>query len=65
VAAHKLSAATSATKTAQAAAADSEAEPAGQVKCQQQPKHLPAGTHQSMIEDPQLRHDICRTVFDY
>ena len=64
VAAHELGAAAYAIKAAQAAAPKGEGERAGQIECRWQRDQLPDAIRELVLEDQQLRNDICWSVFD-
>ncbi|WP_434612037.1 putative immunity protein [Arthrobacter sp. A5] len=64
VAAHDLGAAAYAIKAARAAAQDGEAESAGQLECRWQRDQLPEAIRELVLDDQQLRNDICWSVFD-
>ena len=62
VAAHDLGAAAYAIKAARAAAPDGEA--AGRLECRWQRDQLPEAIRELILDDQQLRNDICWSVFD-
>jgi hypothetical protein len=64
VAAHELGAAAYAIKAARAAAPDSEACAAGRLECQWQRSQLPEAIRELVLEDQQLRNEICWSVFN-
>ena len=64
VAAHELGAAAYAIKAARAAAPPSEAESAGRLECRWQREQLPDAIRAIVLEDQQLRNEICWSVFD-
>ncbi len=64
VAAHELGAAAYAIKAARAAAPDGESERAGQRECRWQRDQLPETIRELVLDDQQLRNDICWSVFD-
>ena len=64
VAAHELGAAAYAIKAVRAAAPDGEEENAGQLECQWQREQLPDAIRELVLEDQQLRNEICWSVFD-
>ncbi|MDJ0358123.1 putative immunity protein [Paenarthrobacter sp. PH39-S1] len=64
VAAHDLGAAAYAIEAARAAAQDGEAESAGQLECRWQRDELPEAIRELVLDDQQLRNDICWSVFD-
>ncbi len=64
VAAHELGAAASAIKAARAAAPGGERERAGRLECRWQREQLPAAIRELVLEDQQLRNEICWSVFD-
>ena len=64
VAAHELGAAAYAIKAARAAAPDSEGDGAGRRECRWQRDQLPDTIRELVLDDQQLRNDICWSVFD-
>src|SRR5215472_3846062 len=64
VAAHELGAAAYAIKAARAAAPEGEGEAAGRLECQWQRDQLPEAIRELVLDDEQLRNDICWSVFD-
>ena len=64
VAAHELGAAAYAIKAVRAAAPDGEAEAAGRLECRWQRDQLPEAIRALVLDDQQLRNDICWSVFD-
>ncbi len=64
VAAHELGAAAYAIKAARAAAAKGEEERAGRFECCWQREQLPDAIRQLVLEDQQLRNELCWFVFD-
>jgi hypothetical protein len=64
VAAHELGAAAYAIKAVRAAAPAGEAEAAGRRECQWQRTQLPEAIRELVLDDQQLRTDICWSVFD-
>lgn len=64
VAAHDLGAAAYAIKAAQAAAPDGMREAAGRRECQWQRDQLPDAIRELVLDDQELRNDICWSVFD-
>jgi hypothetical protein len=64
VAAHDLGAAAYAIKAARAAAPDGQADAAGRRECRWQRDQLPAEIRELVIDDQQLRNEICWSVFD-
>src|SRR5512144_596371 len=64
VAAHELGAAAYAIKAARAAAAKGDGESAGRVECRWQREQLPDAIRELVLEDQQLRNEICWSVFD-
>jgi len=64
VAAHELGAAAYAIKAARAAAPASDIESAGQRECQWQREQLPNAIRALVLDDQQLRNEICWSVFD-
>ncbi|MEU8707954.1 putative immunity protein [Streptomyces sp. NPDC048565] len=64
VAAHELGAAAYAIKAARAAASEGESETAGRAECQWQRDQLPEAIRELVLDDQQLRNDICWSVFD-
>jgi hypothetical protein len=64
VAAHELGAAAYAIKAARAAAPESGGEAAGRLECQWQRDQLPEAIRELVLDDQQLRNDICWSVFD-
>jgi hypothetical protein len=64
VAAHELGAAAYAIKAARAAAPDGEAGAAGRHECQWQRDQLPEAIRELVLDDQQLRNDICWSAFD-
>lgn len=64
VAAHELGAAAYAIKAARAAASGSAGESAGRAECRWQREQLPDAIRELVLEDQQLRNEICWSVFD-
>ena len=64
VAAHELGAAAYAIKAVQAAAPKGQSESAGRRECQWQREQLPEAIRDLVLDDQQLRNDICWSVFD-
>ena len=64
VAAHELGAAAYAIKAARAAASKGEGESAGRLECHWQREQLPDALRDLVLEDQQLRNEICWSVFD-
>ena len=64
VAAHELGAAAYAIKAAGAAAPAGEGDAAGRRECQWQRDQLPDTIRELVLDDQQLRNDICWSVFD-
>ena len=64
VAAHELGAAAYAIKAARAAAPEGEGDAAGRRECQWQRDQLPDTIRELVLDDQQLRNDICWSVFD-
>jgi hypothetical protein len=64
VAAHELGAAAYAIKAVRAVVPEGEAEDAGRVECQWQRDQLPEAIRELVLDDQQLRNDICWSVFD-
>jgi hypothetical protein len=64
VAAHELGAAAYAIKAARAAVAASERDKAGRLECQWQREQLPDAIRDLVLDDQQLRNEICWFVFD-
>jgi hypothetical protein len=64
VAAHELGAAAYAIKAARAAAPDGEGESAGRLECRWQRDQLPEAIRELVLDDQQLRNEICWSVFD-
>jgi hypothetical protein len=64
VAAHELGAAAYAIKAAQAAVIESEQDKAGRLECQWQREQLPDAIRDLVLDDQQLRNEICWFVFD-
>ena len=64
VAAHELGAAAYAIKAARAAAPEGEGESTGQLECRWQRDQLPVAIRDLVLDDQQLRNDICWSVFD-
>src|SRR5512136_1606537 len=64
VAAHELGAAAYAIKAARAAAPGCEGESAGRLECRWQREQLPDAIRELVLEDQQLRNEICWSVFD-
>jgi hypothetical protein len=64
VAAHELGAAAYAIRAAQAAAPESEREQASRLECQWQREQLPEEIRELVLDDQQLRNDICWSVFN-
>jgi hypothetical protein len=65
VAAHELGAAAYAIKAARSAAPGSEGESAGRLECRWQRDQLPDAIRELVLEDQQLRNEICWSVFDF
>src|SRR5437588_5205982 len=63
VAAHDLGAAAYAIKAARAAAPEGEGESAGRLECRWQRDQLPEAIRELVLDDQQLRNDICWSVF--
>lgn len=64
VAAHELGAAAYAIKAVRAAAPDGQAEEAGRLECAWQRAHLPSEIRALVLDDQNLRNEICWFVFD-
>ena len=64
VAAHELGAAAYAIKAARAAAPGGEGESAGRLEYRWQREQLPDAIRELVLEDQQLRNEICWSVFD-
>jgi thymidine phosphorylase len=64
VAAHELGAAAYAIKAARAAAPNGDDEAAGRRECQWQRDQLPEAIRELVLDDQQVRNDICWSVFD-
>jgi hypothetical protein len=64
VAAHELGAAAYAIKAVRAAAPEGEAESAGRLECRWQREQLPDAIRDLVLDDQQLRNDICWSVFE-
>src|SRR5215216_5676640 len=64
VAAHELGAAAYAIKAARAAAPEGDADGAGRRECRWQRAQLPDAIRELVLDDQQLRNDICWSVFD-
>lgn len=64
VAAHELGAAAYAIKAVRSAALEGEGESAGLIECRCQREQLPEAIRELVLEDQQLRNDICWSVFD-
>ena len=64
VAAHELGAAAYAIKAARAAASEGKAEHAGRLECRWQRDQLPDAIRELVLDDQQLRNEICWSVFD-
>ncbi len=64
VAAHELGAAAYAIKAVRAAALTGEEESAGRLECRWQRDQLPDAIRDLVLDDQQLRNDICWSVFD-
>jgi hypothetical protein len=64
VAAHELGAAAYAIKAARAAAAQDEREAAGRLECQWQRAQLPHEIRELVLDDQQLRNELCWFAFD-
>src|SRR5256886_657728 len=64
VAAHELGAAAYAIKAARAAAPEGEGESAGRLECRWQRDQLPEAIRDLVLDDQQLRNDICWSVFN-
>lgn len=65
VAAHELGAAAYAIKAARAAAPPGLGDAAGQLECQWQREQLPESIRELVLDDQQLRNDICWSVFTF
>ena len=64
VAAHELGAAAYAIKAVRAVAPGPESEGAGRFECRWQREQLPEAISELVLEDQQLRNEICWSVFD-
>jgi hypothetical protein len=64
VAAHELGAAAYAIRAVQAAAPDGEGEAAGRLECRWQRARLPHEIRELVLDDQQLRNELCWLVFD-
>jgi len=64
VAAHELGAAAYAIKAVRSAAPKVESETAGRRECKWQREQLPEAIRELVLDDQQLRNDICWSVFD-
>ena len=64
VAAHELGAAAYAIKAARAAVPAGESEAAGRAECRWQRDQLPDAVRELVLDDQQLRNDLCWSVFD-
>jgi len=64
VAAHELGAAAYAIKAARAAALEGQAEEAGRLECKWQRAQLPSEIRDLVLDDQQLRNEICWFAFD-
>jgi len=64
VAAHGLGAAAYAIKARRAAAPEGQGEGAGRLECRWQRDQLPEAIRELVVDDQQLRNDICWSVFD-
>jgi hypothetical protein len=64
VAAHELGAAAYAIKAARAAAPEGGTERTGRLECQWQRDQLPGAIRELVLDDQQVRNDICWSVFD-
>ncbi len=64
VAAHELGAAAYAIKAASAAAPEGEGESAAKLECRWQREQLPEAIRELVLDDQQLRNDICWSVFN-
>jgi hypothetical protein len=64
IAAHELGAAAYAIKAARAAAREDESLRAGELECQWQRDRLPDAIRKLVLDDQQLRNDVCWSVFD-
>ena len=64
VAAHELGAAAYAIKAARAAVPGGEGESAGRRECRWQREQLPDAIRELVLDDQQLRNEICWSVFD-
>ena len=64
VAAHELGAAAYAIKAVRAAASDGTSDAAGRLECRWQRAQLPEAIRELVLDDQQLRNDICWSVFD-
>jgi hypothetical protein len=65
VAAHELGAAAYAIKAARAAEPEEAGESAGRLECQWQRDQLPEAIRELVLDDQQMRNEICWSVFDY
>jgi hypothetical protein len=64
VAAHELGAAAYAIRAARAAATEDERDAAGRLECQWQRARLPLAIRELVLDDEQLRNELCWSVFD-
>ena len=64
VAAHELGAAAYAIRAARAAGPEGQGESAGLLECRWQREQLPNAIRDLVLDDEQLRNDICWSVFD-
>jgi hypothetical protein len=64
VAAHELGAAAYAVRAARAAASEAESEAAGRSECQWQRSRLPDEIRELVLDDQQLRNELCWFAFD-
>jgi hypothetical protein len=64
VAAHELGAAAYAIRAARAAVVENEREKAGRMECRWQREQLPDAIRDLVLDDQQLRNEICWFVFD-
>ncbi len=62
--AHALGAAAYAVKAARAAAPEGDREEAGRRECRWQRARLPAGIRELVLDDEELRNEICWSVFE-
>ena len=64
VVAHEPGAAAYAIKAARAPTFERQSEDAGRTECRWQREQFPDAIRELVLEDPRLRNEICRSVFD-